>query len=55
MTGGGFGGSVIVLGCAGRSDVLADAVTEAFAERGFGTPRRLPMGEPAGPAHRLVP
>jgi len=38
MTGGGFGGSAIALVPAGSADEIGEAVTEAFARNGFGTP-----------------
>ncbi|GAA4805106.1 galactokinase [Streptomyces ziwulingensis] len=39
MTGGGFGGSAIVLTEAAAVDTLTEAVTRAFAKAGFRTPR----------------
>ncbi|MEU1853586.1 galactokinase [Streptomyces sp. NPDC019990] len=39
MTGGGFGGSAIVLAEEGDVDAITKAVTEAFAAAGFTTPR----------------
>ncbi|MFI7575086.1 galactokinase [Micromonospora sp. NPDC049497] len=38
MTGGGFGGCVLALVDADRADAVADAVTAAYAERGFAAP-----------------
>ncbi len=38
MTGGGFGGSAIALVPAGQADVIAEAVTHAFADAGFTAP-----------------
>jgi galactokinase len=38
MTGGGFGGSAIAIVPAGAVEKMSEAVTEAFAEHGFGTP-----------------
>ncbi|MEU4772163.1 galactokinase [Micromonospora sp. NPDC023644] len=38
MTGGGFGGCVLALVDAERGDAVADAVTAAYAERGFAAP-----------------
>jgi galactokinase len=38
MTGGGFGGSAVVLAEADRVRIIANAVTEAFSSRGYGTP-----------------
>ncbi len=38
MTGGGFGGSAIALVPAGQADVIAEAVTRAFADAGFTAP-----------------
>ncbi len=53
MTGGGFGGSVLVLGAGGDVRAIVNAVVAAFAERGFAPPRRLPAH--AGPgAARIV-
>jgi len=39
MTGGGFGGTVIALLPADTLDAFSDAVVQAYAERGFDTPR----------------
>jgi galactokinase len=50
MTGGGFGGSVVVLGTAERADAIAAAVADAFAARGFTAPRRLPATPSDGAA-----
>jgi galactokinase len=52
MTGGGFGGSAIALVPSERADVVAAAVTAAFAERGWRPPGVLP-GRPAAGARRL--
>jgi len=38
MTGGGFGGSAIALVPAGSTAEVASAVTDAFANKGFGAP-----------------
>jgi galactokinase len=38
MTGGGFGGCAIALIDADRADLVKEAVTKAFADRGFGVP-----------------
>jgi galactokinase len=38
MTGGGFGGCVLALVDADRAEAVADAVTAAYAERGFAAP-----------------
>ena len=42
MTGGGFGGSVIALVAEDRVSAVQDAVSQAFAERGWREPRFLP-------------
>jgi galactokinase len=52
MTGGGFGGCVLALVHADRSDAVADAVTAAYAERGFTAPGTVPV-LPAPGATRL--
>ncbi|HEX2175076.1 MAG TPA: galactokinase [Nocardioidaceae bacterium] len=52
MTGGGFGGCVIALVEADRSDRVADAVRVAFAERGFTAPEWFLTRASPG-AHRL--
>jgi galactokinase len=52
MTGGGFGGSAIVLVEADAADAVAKAVTEAFAEAGHTAPRIFPA-VPSGGARRL--
>ncbi|MDG4803019.1 galactokinase [Micromonospora sp. WMMD980] len=41
MTGGGFGGCVLALVDAADADAVADAVTAAYAERGFAAPGTL--------------
>ncbi|EFA23882.1 galactokinase [Bifidobacterium gallicum] len=41
MTGGGFGGSIIALVDAGRSQAVAQAIADEFARRGFHEPRAL--------------
>jgi galactokinase len=51
MTGGGFGGSAIALVRTDSAGVVADAVAEAFAERGWGPPQVLDA-VPSGPAAR---
>ncbi|MBK7723299.1 MAG: galactokinase [Austwickia sp.] len=48
MTGGGFGGSVIALVDADRSEAVATAVREAFAGRGFAPPAVFPVSPGAG-------
>ncbi|ODU02128.1 MAG: galactokinase [Pseudonocardia sp. SCN 72-86] len=53
MTGGGFGGSVVVLARATDADTITDAVAAAFAARGFATPKPLPATPSAG-AHRIA-
>lgn len=52
MTGGGFGGSAIALVRTEAVGDMADAVSEAFAARGWRTPQVL-EGIPSGPATRL--
>ncbi|WP_336321363.1 galactokinase [Streptomyces lavendofoliae] len=42
MTGGGFGGSAVVLVEAGAADTVTKAVTEAFAAAGYTAPRVFP-------------
>jgi galactokinase len=51
MTGGGFGGSIVALVPADDVTVVADAVAEAFARRGFAAPVSRPMSpsDGAGP------
>ncbi|MED7926286.1 galactokinase [Nonomuraea sp. LP-02] len=53
MTGGGFGGSAIALVADDRLQSVQDAVSAAYAERGFQAPRFLPA-TPARGAHRLA-
>ncbi|MBB4714669.1 galactokinase [Streptomyces luteogriseus] len=53
MTGGGFGGSAIVLAEEPDVDAITKAVTEAFATAGFTTPRVFEAVPSAG-AHRLL-
>ena len=50
MTGGGFGGSAIALVRADEADVVAQAIADAFALRGFAAPAFLtaPPSAPAG-------
>jgi galactokinase len=48
MTGGGFGGSAIVLVEAADVDTVTKAVTEAFAGAGFTAPRVFPAVPSAG-------
>ncbi|MEU6217342.1 galactokinase [Streptomyces sp. NPDC047022] len=52
MTGGGFGGSAIVLAEAADADTITKAIEEAFAAAGFTTPRVFPAAPSAG-ARRL--
>ncbi|WP_410809950.1 galactokinase [Micromonospora sp. 067-2] len=52
MTGGGFGGCVLALVEADRSDEVAAAVTAAYAERGFTAPDTVPV-VPAPGATRI--
>jgi galactokinase len=51
MTGGGFGGSAIVLAPADRADRVRTAVTEAFASHGWAEPNVFEVTPSAG-AHR---
>jgi galactokinase len=53
MTGGGFGGSAIVLVEESDADAVAKSVTEAFAAAGFTAPRIFPA-VPSGGARRLI-
>ncbi|MEV6649321.1 galactokinase [Streptomyces sp. NPDC051219] len=53
MTGGGFGGSAIVLVEATDADMVARSVVEAFATAGYAAPRIFPAVPSAG-ARRLV-
>nr|WP_294694716.1 galactokinase [uncultured Friedmanniella sp.] len=53
MTGGGFGGCIIALVPAGRTDTVAQAVAEAFAKAGYDAPRHF-VGLPSRGAHRLT-
>ncbi|MFJ8576884.1 galactokinase [Micromonospora sp. NPDC093277] len=50
MTGGGFGGCVLALVDADRAPAVADAVTAAYAERGFAAPGILTVRPAAGAA-----
>ena len=52
MTGGGFGGSVIALVPAADADMVADAVTARFADRGW-RPPVITRTQPAQGARRL--
>ncbi|CAL9438721.1 galactokinase [Streptomyces sp. enrichment culture] len=52
MTGGGFGGSAVVLAGEDAADTVASAVARAFAEAGYGAPRTFPT-VPSEGAHRL--
>ncbi|MHC5260967.1 galactokinase [Streptomyces sp. UC4497] len=51
MTGGGFGGSAIVLVESDEADTVTKAITAAFAEAGYTAPRVFPAVPSAG-AHR---
>ncbi|MEU8760795.1 galactokinase [Streptomyces sp. NPDC048659] len=53
MTGGGFGGSAVVLVAADRADAVAAAVGRAFAEAGHGAPGIFPAVPSAG-ARRVL-
>ncbi|PJI94771.1 galactokinase [Luteimicrobium subarcticum] len=53
MTGGGFGGSAIALVPRGTEQAVADAVAQAFVDRGHGAPAFL-LAPPSGPADRDV-
>ncbi|MFD2766858.1 galactokinase [Micromonospora eburnea] len=48
MTGGGFGGCVLALVDADRAPAVADAVTTAYAERGFAAPGTVTVRPAAG-------
>jgi galactokinase len=52
MTGGGFGGCVLALIDAPAADSVTDAVTKAFADKGFTAPVTFPA-VPAGGATRI--
>ncbi|WNV74526.1 galactokinase [Geodermatophilus sp. DSM 44513] len=53
MVGGGFGGSAVVLVDAARTDAVARAVTDRFAQQGFAAPRAFAVVPSAG-ARRLA-
>lgn len=53
MTGGGFGGSAIVLVEADAADAVAKSVADAFASAGFGAPRVFPA-VPSRGARRIA-
>ncbi|MFJ6994964.1 galactokinase [Streptomyces sp. NPDC003090] len=53
MTGGGFGGSAVVLTGADTVDAVASAVADAFAAAGYGAPRVFPA-VPSPGARRLI-
>ncbi|MEV0266406.1 galactokinase [Streptomyces sp. NPDC050617] len=53
MTGGGFGGSAVVLTAEGDADAVEQAVRDAFAAAGRRAPRVFPA-EPSGGARRIV-
>ena len=50
MTGGGFGGSAVVLCPAGETGTVGTAVHEAFVAAGYGRPGLLPATASAGAA-----
>jgi galactokinase len=52
MTGGGFGGSIIALADTADADAVTTAVADAFAARGWTTPRAF-TAVPAPGARRL--
>jgi galactokinase len=52
MVGGGFGGSVIVLAPASRAGKVREAITDAYAKRGWTAPQFL-EAVPAQGAHRV--
>ncbi|MGW6397088.1 galactokinase [Streptomyces sp. NPDC055134] len=54
MTGGGFGGSAIVLVEEPDADAVTKSITEAFASAGYTAPRVFPAVPSAG-AHKLAP
>jgi galactokinase len=53
MVGGGFGGSAVVLVDAGRTETVARAITDRFAQQGFPAPRAFAVVPSAG-ARRLA-
>ncbi|MFC7657782.1 hypothetical protein ACFQV8_16955 [Pseudonocardia benzenivorans] len=53
MTGGGFGGSVVVLARTDAAGAVTDAIAAAFADRGYAPPRALPATPSAG-AHPIT-
>jgi galactokinase len=53
MVGGGFGGSAVVLVYADRTDDVARAITDRFAQQGFTPPRAFAVVPSAG-ARRLA-
>jgi galactokinase len=53
MTGGGFGGSAVVLVRAGGLETVLDAVSAAFADAGFAAPRAVPA-KPSGAATKVI-
>jgi galactokinase len=52
MTGGGFGGCIIALVPAGTSDAVAEEITAAFADAGYGAPAHF-LGIPSSGARRV--
>lgn len=52
MTGGGFGGSAVVLVATDRAEAVSVAVEKAFAEAGYAAPGIFPAVPSAG-ARRL--
>jgi galactokinase len=52
MTGGGFGGCVLALVDTPAADTVTDAVTKAFADRGFAPPATF-VAVPSGGATRV--
>jgi len=53
MTGGGFGGSVIALVDASAADTVSDAVSKAFADKGFAAPASF-IAVPGAGAERVA-
>jgi galactokinase len=53
QTGGGFGGSIVILAEEGAVGPISDAVSAAFAERGWKAPRAFPAVPSAG-ARKLI-
>ena len=54
MTGGGFGGSAVVLSRSGEVGAVVAAVNDRFATEGWAEPGTLVVTEAGGPAHRIL-